>query len=157
MRLTTMSRYATSAVFDIAYNSVGFPIQVRDISNRQGIPLKFLELIFHKLKKGNIVESVKGPYGGYLLARDPDKITVRDIIEALKEPIDVVYCVSDATSCARATQCITRLVWKEAAEIIDQFFASISIDDLCEIGKDIGTKRYNKQGCEKTMIEELSR
>ena len=141
MRLTKMSRYGTRAIFDIAYNSVDLPIQVKDISNRQEIPLRFLEQIFHRLKNANIVKSVEGPNGGYLLAKDPSKITVRDIIKAVKEPIDVVHCVSDVTSCSRATHCLTRLVWKEAAEKIDQFFASVNINDLCKIGKDIGIKK----------------
>lgn len=141
MRLTKMSRYGTRAMFDLAYNYAGLPIQVQEISNRQEIPLRFLEQIFHRLKNANIVKSVKGPYGGYLLARDSKKITVRDIINAVKEPIDVVHCVNDITNCNRAKNCLTRLVWNEAAEKIDQFFASVSVDDLCEIGKGMGIKK----------------
>lgn len=141
MRLTKMSRSGTRALFDLAYNYTGLPVQVQDISNRQEIPLRFLEQIFHRLKNANIVKSVKGPNGGYLLARDPKKITVRDIIKAVKEPIDVVHCVSDIKSCSRAKHCLTRLIWKEAAEKIDQFFASVSVDDLCAMGKDMGIKK----------------
>lgn len=141
MRLTKMSRCGTRAVFDLAYHSVGFPIRIKDIATRQEIPLRFLEQIFHKLKNNNIVRSVKGPNGGYLLAKDPNNITVRDIISAVKEPIDVVHCVSNSTNCSRAIHCITRSVWKEAAERIDQFFASVSIDDLCKKGKELGIKR----------------
>ena len=141
MRLTKMSRSGTRAIFDLAYNYAGLPIQVQDISNRQEIPLRFLEQIFHRLKNANIVKGVKGPNGGYLLARDPKKITVGDIIKAVKEPMDVVHCVSDKTSCNRAKHCLTRLVWKEAAKKIDQFFASVSVDDLCVMGKDMGIKK----------------
>jgi DNA-binding IscR family transcriptional regulator len=59
----------------------------------------------------------------------------------IREPIDIVHCVGNATNCTRATHCITRLVWKETAEKVDEFFASVSIDDLCKIGKDIGIKK----------------
>ena len=95
MRLTTKSRYGTRAIFDIAYNSAGMPLQIKDISKRQEIPPRYLEQIFHKLKGANIINSVRGPGGGYVLARDPSKITVGDIVKAMKEPIDPVFCVED--------------------------------------------------------------
>ena len=120
MRLTTKSRYGARAIFDIAYHSTGVPIQIKDISERQEIPPRYLEQIFHKLKKANIVKSVRGPGGGYVLAKDPQRITIGDVIQAVREPIDPVYCVDDGTErnekCSRAEKCVTRLVWKEAGE-----------------------------------------
>jgi Rrf2 family protein len=144
MRLTKMSRFGTRAIFDLAYHSAGFPIHAKDIATRQDIPLKFLEQIFHKLKNNNIVRSVKGPNGGYMLARNPEQITVRDIIKAVREPVDIVHCVDDHTNCSRSTQCVTRLVWKEASNLINNFFDTVSINDLCERGKEIGIKRNIK-------------
>jgi len=140
MRLTKMSRSGTRAIFDIAYNSVGLPIQVKDISNRQEIPLRFLEQIFHRLKNANIVKSVKGPKGGYLLAKEPERITVKDIIKAMKEPADIVFCVDNPAKCQRSKHCVTRLVWKEAAEKINKFFDSVSFADLCRRARSMGVK-----------------
>ena len=137
MRLTTKSRYGTQAIFDIAYNFAGMPVQIKDISKRQEIPLKYLEQIFHKLKKAGIVKGKRGPSGGYILARAPNETSVRDIFKAVREPTDLVNCAN----CTRAPQCVTRLVWKEAAEKINQFFDSVTISDLCERGKEIGVKR----------------
>ena len=141
MRLTKTSRYGTRVIFDIAYHSVGLPVQVKDIAERQEIPQRFLEQIFHKLKKANIVKSVKGPNGGYMLARDSHEITVSDILKAVKEPMDLVYCVNNLTDCSRAKQCVTRLVWKEASERIKQIFDSTNIGDLCASAKEKGIKR----------------
>ena len=93
MRLTTMSRYGTRAIFDIAYNSTGAPVQVKDIAERQQIPIKYLEQIFHKLKKAAFIKSERGPGGGYRLTKDPSEITVGDIIRAVKEDTDLVACV----------------------------------------------------------------
>ena len=136
MRLTTMSRYGTRAIFDIAYHSTGLPVQVKDIAERQQIPMKYLEQIFHKLKKADFIESGRGPGGGYVLTKDPGKIMVGDIIKAVKEHTDLVACVCDSAEdgqpCARADQCVTRSVWKEAARQITEYFNSVTIADLCE-------------------------
>jgi len=149
MRLTTKSRYGARALFDIAYHSAGVPVQIKEISERQDIPQRYLEQIFHKLKKANIVKSVRGPGGGYVLAKDSKKITVGDIIQAMREPIDPVFCVDNETKqnkqCSRAEECVTRLVWKEAGEKITKFFDSITISDLCERAGSIGVKKDMKR------------
>jgi len=148
MRLTTKSRYGARAIFDIAYHFAGIPVQIKDISKRQEIPQRYLEQIFQKLKKANIVKSVRGPGGGYVLAKNPNKITVGDIIQAMREPIDPVFCVDDETKrskkCSKAEQCVTRLVWKEAGERITKFFDSITISGLCEKARDMGIKKDMK-------------
>jgi len=145
MRLTTKSRYGARAIFDIAYHSAGMPVQIKDISKRQEIPPRYLEQIFQKLKKANIVKSVRGPGGGYVLAKHPNKITVGDIIQAMWEPIDPVFCVDSETKqnkkCSRAEECVTRLVWKEAGEKITKLFDSITISDLCEKARNLGVKK----------------
>ena len=145
MRLTTKSRYGVRAIFDIAYNSAGMPVQIKDISKRQEIPPRYLEQIFHKLKQSKIVKSVRGPGGGYVLTSDPRKITVGDIIRAIKEPIYPVLCVDDKNEynkkCSRAEQCVTRQIWKEAGEKITEFFNSITIGDLCKRARNMGVKK----------------
>jgi Rrf2 family protein len=148
MRLTTKSRYGTRAIFDIAYHSAGRPVQIKDISRRQEIPQRYLEQIFQKLKKADIVKSVRGPGGGYMLARDSGKIAVGDVIRAVRETIEPVFCVdSDSKSnkkCSRSDQCVTRLVWKEAGELITEYFNSVSIGDLCKKAKSMGLKKEVK-------------
>ena len=136
MKLTTMSRYGTRAVFDIAYHSIGLPVQVKDIAERQKIPLKYLEQIFHKLKKADFIKSERGPGGGYVLTKEPNEITVRDIIKAVKEDMDLVSCVcsssEDGIPCSRKGQCVTRSVWQKAARQISEYFNSVTMADLCE-------------------------
>ena len=145
MRLTTKSRYGSRAIFDIAYHSAGRPVQIKDISRRQEIPQRYLEQIFQKLKKAKIVKSVRGPGGGYVLAKDSGEITVGDIIQAVKEPIDPVFCVDNENNpnkkCRRANQCVTRLIWKEAGERITDYFNSVTINDLCKKAKSMGIKK----------------
>ena len=147
MRLTTMSRYGTRAVFDIAYHSTGMPVQVKDIAERQQIPIKYLEQIFHKLKKADFIKSERGPGGGYVLTKDPGKIVVGDIIKAVNEHTDLVACVCDSAEkgkpCVREDQCVTRYVWKEAARRITDYFNSVTIADLCEEAR---RKHIKKEG-----------
>ncbi len=155
MRLTTKSRYGARAIFDLTYNFAGRPVQVKDISRREEIPLRYLEQIFRQLKQANIVKSVRGPAGGYLLARDAKKITVGDIIHAMKEPINPVFCVDNecgsVKKCNRADKCVTRPIWEEAGKKIAQFFDSITISDLCEKAKNMGIKKNVKHPFEYTI------
>jgi len=145
MRLTTKSRYGARAIYDIAYNSSGAPVQIKDISQRQQIPQRYLEQIFHKLKQAKIVKSVRGPGGGYLLARDPAKISVGEIIKAMRETTDPVFCVDNgddsAHKCNRAEECVTRQVWKEAGEKITAYFDSVTVADLCQKAQKMGIKK----------------
>ena len=145
MRLTTMSRYGTRAIFDIAYNTTGLPVQVKDVAERQQIPIKYLEQIFHKLKKADFIKSERGPGGGYVLTKNPSEIKVGDIIKAVQEHTDLVACVCDSAEdgnpCVREGQCVTRSVWKEAARQITEYFNSVTIADLC---KDAQNKNLKK-------------
>jgi Rrf2 family protein len=152
MRLTTMSRYGTRAIFDIAYHSTGLPVQVKDIAERQQIPMKYLEQIFHKLKKADFIKSERGPGGGYVLTKDPKKITVGDIIKAVKEHTDLVSCVCDSAvdgkACEREDQCVTRAVWQKAARQITEHFNSVTMADLCEDARRKNVKREARHSFE---------
>jgi Rrf2 family protein len=138
-----MTRYGTRAIFDIAYHSIGLPIPVQEISTRQEIPIRYLEQIFHKLKRAKLIKSKKGPSGGYVLAQAPEKTTVGDIIRAVKEPLDLVFCVSaeNGKACHRAKQCVTRPVWEKAGRLIKDYFNSITIADLCEDARSKDVKK----------------
>ena len=145
MKLTTMSRYGTRAVFDIAYHSIGLPVQVKDIAERQQIPVRYLEQIFHKLKNTDFIKSERGPGGGYVLTKEPNEITVGDIIKAVKEDTDLVSCVcsssEDGAPCSRKGQCVTRSVWQKAARQISEYFNSVTMADLCEDASKKNIKR----------------
>ena len=145
MFLTTMTRYGTRAVFDIAYNALGLPVNVSDIAKRQEIPVRYLEQIFHKLKKADFIQSKKGPSGGYVLTKDPSEITVGDIVRAVDESLDLVCCVSaepgEPQACLRAEQCVTRPVWQEVSRRIKDYLDTVTIADLCEDAKKKGVKK----------------
>lgn len=141
MILTKMTRFGTRAVFDIAYNASGLPVQVKDIAQRQELPLKFLEQIFHKFKKADFIKSIRGPHGGYVLTKDPSEITVGDIVRAVDEQLDLVCCVSDSRTCNRAEQCPTKPVWEETSRRVQEYLNSVTIADLCEDACKKGVKQ----------------
>ena len=136
MRLTTMTRYGTRAVFDLAYNYEGIPIHIKDISSRQEIPMRYLEQIFSKLKRSEFIKSERGPGGGYSLAKDSHEITVGDVIRAAKEDVNLVSCVCIEAEkdkpCQIEDQCVTKAVWKEAGRKVMSFLDSVTIASLCE-------------------------
>ena len=145
MRLTKMSRYGTRAIFDIAYHSLGLPVHAKDVSERQEIPLKYLEQIFHKLEKTGIIKGKRGPRGGYVLAKDPGKITVGDILRAVQEKTSLVKCIDpeaeDYESCHRESECVTRPLWEEAGRKVADLFDSVTISDLCEKAGKMNVKK----------------
>lgn len=145
MRITTTSRYGVRAVFDVAYHGAGKPIQIKDVAKRQKISQRYLEQIFNKLLKKKILLSKRGPHGGYLLARDASKITVRDIIEAAQGPIVPVQCLtldeSTTKDRERFRTCVTRHVWAQTQKLLEEYFASVSIADLCALARKQGLAR----------------
>jgi Rrf2 family iron-sulfur cluster assembly transcriptional regulator len=131
MRLSTKAQYAVRAMVDLCLYSSGRPVSLRDISEREGIPLNYLEQLFFRLKKGNIVQSIRGPNGGYLLARDSARISLSEIITTVEEPLNPVACLDDGTAgCERSTHCATQQVWKGLANRIHEFLDSVSLEDL---------------------------
>ena len=145
MRLSTKSRYGVRALFDIAFNSGNLPAQIQDISRRQDISPRYLEQIFQKLKKKGILKSKRGPQGGYYLARRPEEITVRDIIQATEGDILLVDCTGEKKKkkgeCAFEGGCVTQTVWQEASTRLQEYFSSITLKDLCDRGQEMGVKR----------------
>src|SRR6516165_3725847 len=139
MRLSTKSRYGVRALFDIAYNSGNLPAQIQDISRRQDISPRYLEQIFQKLKKKGILKSKRGPQGGYYLARRPEEITVRDIIQATEGDILLVECTGEKKKkkgeCAFEGSCVTQTIWQEASTRLQEYFSSITLKDLCDRGQ----------------------
>ncbi len=141
MRLSTKSRYGVRALFDMAYHSEGLPTQIKEISRRQGITPRYLEQIFQKLKRAGIVKSIRGPKGGYFLSRRPEEIVVSDIIHAMGETTEPVFCARPSKGrkkCRRESKCAAQVVWKEAGQRLFDYLNSVSLATLCRTAQEMG-------------------
>jgi Rrf2 family iron-sulfur cluster assembly transcriptional regulator len=132
MKLNTRARYAVMALADIAKFDKQNPISLRDISLRQSISLVYLEQIFSKLKKNNIVKSIRGTNGGYILAKDPEQIKLSNIFSAVEEKIKTKQCKKESKKgCnGKSTKCITHYLWDELEIHINNFFDKKNLGDL---------------------------
>tara|TARA_B100000900_G_scaffold158032_1_gene134265 strand:- start:112 stop:537 length:426 start_codon:yes stop_codon:yes gene_type:complete len=132
MKLTSKGRYAVMALVDLArFDSIN-PVSLRDISLRQGISIDYLEQIFLKLKRNNIVKSIRGTQGGYILSKNPNDIKLTNIFYAVDEKVKTVQCKKDSKKgCnGKATKCITHDLWDELETHINSFFENKSLEDL---------------------------
>ncbi len=144
MKISTQSRYGLRALFDIAYHSAGLSTQVKDISARQAISPRYIEQIFQKLKKAGIIRSIRGPSGGYYLARKPDEVSVGDIVRATEGDIQLVHCTRQKSTknvCDRMEQCVVRTVWTEASGRLMTYLDSVTLQDLCKDAQSRGLER----------------
>ena len=134
MRLSTKGRYAVMAMVDLAQHSDGEPVSLAEIAERQEISLSYLEQLFAMLRKSGLVKSVRGPGGGYLLARDRRETRIADIILAVDEPIRATRCTPGAPIGCRGnkTRCLTHDLWEELGNQIHLFLSSVSLADVCE-------------------------
>jgi Rrf2 family iron-sulfur cluster assembly transcriptional regulator len=135
MRLTTKGRFAVTAMIDLALRETHGPVTLAGISQRQKISLSYLEQLFGKLRRFNIVESTRGPGGGYTLARKAEQISVADIIVAVDEPLDATQCGgkgnchSDDDSLGR---CMTHDLWSSLNSKMVEYLSSVSLRDLVQ-------------------------
>tara|TARA_Y100001936_G_C15934501_1_gene591272 strand:- start:135 stop:566 length:432 start_codon:yes stop_codon:yes gene_type:complete len=132
MKLTSKGRYAVMALADLAKFDNRNPVSLRDISLRQGISLVFLEQIFSKLKKNNIVKSIRGPRGGYILNKPPHEIKINNILNAVDEKVKTVQCKKESKKgCnGKTSKCITHNLWDELEVHINNFFEQKSLKDI---------------------------
>jgi Rrf2 family transcriptional regulator, cysteine metabolism repressor len=141
--ITTKSDYGMRAAIDLArLYPTGEPVQVKDIADRQGIPKDFLSLIMVDLRKGGIVESVRGPRGGYRLARTPAEVSMGEILEVLEGPIQLLECVSDSSGekCVKGVGCNMRGIWSRLTDTITGVLYGTSLEQLC--GKELVELRH---------------
>jgi len=132
MKLSTKGRYAVMAMADLADAAETGPVTLSDIASRQSISLSYLEQLFAKLRRADIVSSVRGPGGGYKLSRLPTQIRISDIILAVDEPLRATRC-SEAKGClSDGRRCITHDLWDELGRHIYLFLSSITLDDVLE-------------------------
>ena len=132
MKLSTKGRYAVMAMVDLAIGSGGKPIALSDVAERQEISLSYLEQLFGKLRKGDLVKSVRGPGGGYLLARNASETRISDIILAVDEPIHATRCTPGSPQGCRSnkSRCLTHDLWEELGNQIYLCLNSISVADV---------------------------
>jgi Rrf2 family iron-sulfur cluster assembly transcriptional regulator len=131
MRLTTKGRFAVTAMVDLAMREGSGPVTLAEISSRQKISLSYLEQLFGKLRRRELVESVRGPGGGYCLARDARALSVSEIIRAVDEPIDATQC-GGKENCRDDQKCLTHDLWASLNERIFDYLKSVSLHHLVE-------------------------
>jgi len=147
MRLTTKGRYAVTAVLDLALNCHSDkPVNLSEISDRQAISLSYLEQLFSKLRKNDIVKSVRGPGGGYLLNASRDEISVAHIINAVNETVKLSRCDGRA-NCHDGKQCLTHNLWVDLSTRINDFLDNITICELI---------RQNEKQAEELAADSIS-
>src|SRR5256885_1156782 len=148
MKLSTKTRYAVRAVFDIAYHGRGQATQAREIARRQEVPLRYLEQIFQELKRAKLVEGKRGPNGGYSLGRPAERITIGDVLRAMQGPIELLIDDSPGDSprvngheggvpdaAVSANRKVAATIWNELAQKIGACFDDVSVRDLCLRGE----------------------
>src|SRR5512138_3566461 len=131
MRLTTKGRFAVTAMLDLALHSNDGPVTLAGISGRQKISLSYLEQLFGKLRRRSLVESVRGPGGGYHLARDAAQVTVADIILAVEEQIDSTQC-GGRENCHDNSRCMTHELWEDLNATVQGFLSNVTLAQLVE-------------------------
>lgn len=132
MRLTSKGRYAVSAMVDLVKNSDAGPVTLASISERQFISLSYLEQLFRRLREEGLVTSVRGPGGGYRLARAANEIVISDVITAVNESIRTTLCEDADRGCHQGSRCDTHQLWNSLGRYIYRFLDSITLQDVCD-------------------------
>ena len=141
MKITTKGRYGLRAIINLASSYYNRPVSIKTIAKEEDISPEFLEQIFFRLKKAGIIESLRGPGGGFMLKQKPSEISIKDIFVALEESTSITPCaVEDCTkSCKRENHCMVTNVWKELSEQINDYLSKVTIKSILE---DNGKKFY---------------
>lgn len=154
MRLTTKGRFAVTAMIDLALNSDKGPVTLAGISDRQKISLSYLEQLFGKLRRSGIVNSVRGPGGGYRLAKHGHQITVTDIIRAVDESLDATQCGGNA-NCKDESRCMTHDLWTTLNVKMYEYLSSVTLSHLVETQLQRQSQRQSQRESGKTVIQDL--
>jgi Rrf2 family iron-sulfur cluster assembly transcriptional regulator len=131
MRFSLQVQYAICGVFDIAYNGQGGPVRVRSIGERQEIPVRYLEQIFQRLRRSDLVRAKRGPGGGYTLARSPAEISIRAIVEAVEGPIDSAAPREGAPGAGATSAHRPDFLWDELADRFGEVLEQTTVETLC--------------------------
>ncbi|MGF2685776.1 Fe-S cluster assembly transcriptional regulator IscR [Marinobacter sp. DUT-3] len=129
MKLTTKGRYAVTAMLDLALHGGQGPVSLADISARQEISLSYLEQLFSRLRRHQLVVSIRGPGGGYRLSRDAATVFIAEVVDAVNESLDTTRC-GNKGDCQNGEKCLTHHLWSDLSDQIHQFLSEISLADL---------------------------
>lgn len=129
MRLTTKGRFAVTAMLDLAMHAHHGAVKLNAISERQNISLSYLEQLFCKLRRARLVESIRGPGGGYVLAADAGQINIAQIIAAVEDNLDATQC-SGKANCHNGAPCLTHNLWESLNETIDRYLSGITLQSM---------------------------
>jgi len=133
MRITTRGRYALRASLALAkMQKDGGPVSINSLSKQENISPVFLEQIFFKLRKANIVSSTRGPGGGFCFAQSLDKISVKQILDAAEEEIELTYCNKQDDDCDRMGECVCHKVWQGAHDLLKKYFSEITLASILD-------------------------
>ena len=132
MKLSSRSRYGFRALLELAIAHGSDPLQIRTIAEQQKISNKYLEQLIAMMKSAGLVKSVRGPKGGYLLAKVPNEIKLSKVFTALESPLVVVECLEYAEYCSKCTDCVTRQVWSKMQNTIMGVLESMTLQDLVD-------------------------
>lgn len=130
LRLSTKGQYGVRAMFEIAKGYNAGPVSIKAISKEQEVSIAYLEQILNKLRKAGLILSVKGPGGGYVLSREPEKISIGAILRELEGPVAITSCLDPSEGCMRVEGCVTHLLWKSLGENIKAFLDNMTLRDL---------------------------
>jgi Rrf2 family protein len=130
MKISTKIRYGTRAMLELACHYGKGPIELREIAKREEISLKYLEQVIVPLRTAGLVKSARGSKGGYSLAKHPSEIYLKDLVETLDGPLNLIECLRDPKVCQKVPNCITRDIWQEVSEAIEGIFHSVTLEDM---------------------------
>ena len=143
MQLTTKARYIIRALIDLVINSTEGPILVRDISERQGMSARYLEQLLLAPKAAGMIRSTRGARGGFTLARAPEEITLREIVQIMEGSISPTECADDPKICPSSSSCATHEIWVRIKKATDEILESITLQDLVDRQNEIGPFRID--------------
>lgn len=133
MRLSTKAQYAVMALVDMTYHGKGEPMPLATIAQRQNLPLPYLEQLFNKLKKAQLVTSSRGSTGGYILTKTPDETYIETIISIVDRPLKATRCATNSlVGCqTKGARCLTHDLWNELEMVVHGFLSQVSLADVC--------------------------
>lgn len=143
MKLSTRTRYGVRAILELAENYGKGPLQLRVIAEHQEISVKYLEQLMAVLKSTGIVRSVRGPSGGYILARSPGEVKVSDCFNCLEGPVITTECVNNSNFCTRSADCIAKGLWADVQDTVMNLLQSITLQSLIDRAKKNRTSDYH--------------
>jgi Rrf2 family protein len=129
LRLSTKGEYGVRAMFEIA-KSHPKPLTIKEISEKQNLSIPYLEQILNKLRKAALIESKKGPGGGYILNKNPEDISILEILKELEGPIALTSCLNPSEGCVRVNRCVTHLLWKALGQQISELLNTVTLKNL---------------------------